>query len=95
MSAEYYFVPQPESYVITKLAFRFRLTDEEFVGILNAAPTMSTVRAWLETFNMVSQINLADKRAFDGLQALADLDLLSDERVIEIVSAPIQPQERP
>jgi len=95
MSEEFFFIPQVEPKIVTKLAFRYRLTDEEFVGIIDAARTNLSVRAWFETFNMVSQVDLADKRTADGLQALADLDLLSDERVVEIINTPISPQERP
>jgi hypothetical protein len=95
MSEEFFFIPQVEPKIVTKLAFRYRLTDEEFVGIIDAAQTSVPVRAWFETFNMVSQINLADKRTADGLDALVALGLLEEERVKEIIEAPIQPEERP
>ena len=57
--------PEPEPYIepiVTKLAFRFRLTDAEYVGILVAAKTDVEVAAWVETFNIVSQIKLDDPR---------------------------------
>lgn len=93
-------VPQPPPVdsrppVITKLAFRFRLTDAEYVGILQAAKTQIAVAAWLETFNMVSQINLADARTVAGVQQLAALDLLTDERAATILTAPVSEEERP
>ena len=93
-------VPQPPPVdsrppVITKLAFRFRLTDAEYVGILQAAKTQIAVAAWLETFNMVSQINLADPRTIAGVQQLAALDLLTDERAATILTAPVVEEERP
>jgi hypothetical protein len=81
--------------VITKLAFRFRLTDAEYVGILQAAKTQIAIAAWLETFNMVSQINLADARTIAGVQQLAALDLLTDERAATILTAPVSEEERP
>jgi hypothetical protein len=74
--------------IITKLAFRFRLTDQEYIGIL-------AVQAWLETFNMVTQINLADARTVAGVQQLAALDLLTDERAATILTAPVVEEERP
>jgi hypothetical protein len=93
-------VPQPPPVdsrppVITKLAFRFRLTDAEYVGILQAAKTQIAVAAWLETFNMVTQINLADPRTVAGVQQLAALDLLTDERAATILTAPVSEEERP
>ena len=93
-------VPQPPPVdsrppVITKLAFRFRLTDQEYVGILAAAKTEIAVQAWVETFAMVTQINLADARTIAGVQQLAALDLLTDERAATILTAPVAEEERP
>jgi hypothetical protein len=81
--------------VITKLAFRFRLTDQEYVGILAAAKTEIAVQAWVETFAMVTQVNLADARTIAGVQQLAALDLLTDERAATILTAPVAEEERP
>jgi hypothetical protein len=93
-------VPQPPPVdtrppVITKLAFRFRLTDAEYVGILAAAKTEIAVQAWVETFAMVTQVNLADARTVAGVQQLAALDLLTDERAATILTAPVAEEERP
>jgi hypothetical protein len=85
---------RPDS-VITKVAFRFRLTDAEYVGILQMAKTEIAVTAWVETFNMVSQINLVDPRTIAGVEQLVALDLLTEERAGEILTAPVQPSERP
>ena len=90
--------PEPTPYVapvITKVAFRFRLTDTEYVGILNAAKTDVEVAAWVETFNMVTQINLDDQRTKDGVANLVSKTLLTQERGNEILTAPVQPGERP
>lgn len=90
--------PEPTPYVapiITKLAFRFRLTDAEYVGILTAAKTDVEVAAWIETFNMVSQINLDDTRTKSGLDMMVSKGLLTVERETEILTAPIQTNERP
>ena len=81
--------------IITKLAFRYRLTDAEYVGILNAAKTDVEVFAWVETFNMVSQINLDDSRTKSGLDMMVSKNLLTAQREAEILTAPVQQNERP
>jgi hypothetical protein len=85
----------PPPPIITKLAFRFRLTDAEYVGILQAAKTEIAVAAWVETFNMVSQVDLEDARTIAGVEHLVDFDLLTEERAEAILTAPVQPSERP
>lgn len=88
--------PQPEPpKIITKVAFRFRMTDAEYVGVLSAAKTDVEVTAWVETFNMVTQINLNDQRTKDGVANLVSKNLLTEERANEILAAPVQPGERP
>lgn len=89
---------EPEPYVppiITKLSFRFRMTDAEYVGILSAAKTDVEVAAWIETFNMVTQINLDDPRTKSGLNMMVSKNLLTAERETEILTAPVQSDERP
>lgn len=90
--------PEPEPYVaplITKVAFRFRMTDAEYVGVLSAAKADVEVAAWVETFNMVSQIDLDNQRTKDGVANLVSKNLLTQERATEILTAPVQPGERP
>lgn len=91
-------VVEPEPYVapiITKLAFRFRLTDAEYVGILSASKTDVEVAAWQETFNMVTQINLDDPRTKAGLDMMVSKNLLTAERETEILTAPVKANETP
>ena len=52
------YVPQPILPIITKLAFRYRMTDAEYVGVLAAAKTDVEITAWVETFNMVTREQL-------------------------------------
>jgi hypothetical protein len=96
---EFHAPPQPPAPeippIITKLAFRFRLTDAEYVGILQAAKTEVAVQAWVETFNMVSQINLDDPRTVAGVQQLVAAGLLTEQRADEILTTPVVPEERP
>jgi hypothetical protein len=90
--------PPPEPVLppnITRLAFRYRLTDAEYVGILTAAKTDVSVAAWVETFNIVSQVNLNDPRTKSGLDMMVSKGLLTAERETEILTAPVQPDERP
>ena len=44
---------------------------------------------------MVTQVNLADPRTIAGVQQLAALDLLTDERAATILTAPVSEEERP
>jgi hypothetical protein len=90
--------PPPEPVLppnITRLAFRYRLTDAEYVGILTAAKTDVSVAAWVETFNIVSQVNLNDPRTKSGLDMMVSKGLLTAERETEILTAPVQSDERP
>lgn len=80
--------------IITKLSFRFRLTDAEFVNILDASTSDISIRAWVETFNMVSQINLDDQRTKDGVALLVSKNLLTSARATQILTAPVQDSER-
>jgi predicted transcriptional regulator len=71
------------------------MTDEEYVGILTAAKTDVSVAAWVETFNIVSQVNLNDPRTKSGLDMMVSKGLLTAERETKILTAPVQPNERP
>jgi hypothetical protein len=81
--------------IITKVSFRFRMTDTEYVGVLTAAKTDVEVQAWVETFNMVSQVNLSDERTVAGLNVLVSKGLLTQERATEILSTTVLEGERP
>lgn len=84
-----------EPNVITKIAFRFRLTEAEYVGILSAAKTDVEVQAWVETFNMVTQVNLDDSRTATGLEMMVTKGLLTEERKTEILTDQVKLTERP
>ena len=81
--------------IITKIAMATRFTDAEYVGVLSAAKTDVEVEAWLSKFNMASQINLEDPRTFAGIDLLVTKNLLTQARATEILTAPVQPNERP
>lgn len=81
--------------IITKVAFRFRMTDAEYVGVMNAAKTDVEVAAWVETFNMVTQVNLDSQRTIDGVAVLVAKELLTEARGQEILTSPVTPSELP
>jgi hypothetical protein len=87
--------PPPLPNIITKVAFRFRMTDAEYVGVISAAKTDVEVASWVETFNMVSTIDLDNQRTKDGVANLVSKNLLTQARADEILTAPVQPNERP
>lgn len=87
--------PPPPLNIITKAAFRFRMTDAEYVGVLSAAKTDVEVAAWIETFNMVSWIDLDNQRTKDGVANLVNKNLLTQARATEILTAPVKQGERP
>lgn len=81
--------------IITKIAMATRFTDEEYVGVIAAAKTDVQVEAWLTKFNMASQINLQDSRTADGMALLVSKNLLTQERATQILTDPVQQDERP
>lgn len=90
--------PEPEPFIpplITKVAFRFRLTDDEYVGILSAAKTDVEVASWVETFNMVTTIDLSNQRTIDGVNKLVSKSLLTQDRANHVLTDPVQQNERP
>jgi hypothetical protein len=89
------FSPPPPAPAPDKAAFRFRMTDSEYVGILSAAKTDIEVASWVETFNMVSTIDLDSQRTKDGVANLVSKNLLTQARADEILTAPVQPGELP
>lgn len=88
------YVPPPDPRIITKPAFRLRLTDSEYVGILSSSKTDVEVEAWLDTFNMSSNIDLDSQRTKDGIDLLVSKSLLTQDRADEILTATVQDSER-
>lgn len=87
-------IPSSLPNIITKIAFRFRFTDTEYAGILAATKTDVEVQAWYETFNMVTTVDLDNQRTKDGVANLVSKNLLTPARANEILTAPVQNQER-
>ena len=88
-------VPVIPSAIITKLALLNRMTDAEFIGIINAAKTDAEVELWKTRFDNASAIDLTSTdRVVAGFPMLVSKALLTQERVTVILTAPIQPDER-
>jgi len=85
----------PEPSVITKIALLNRMTDAEFISIINAAKTDAEVELWKTRFDNASSIDLISiDRVVAGFPMLVTKGLLTQGRSIEILTAPIQPDER-
>ena len=81
--------------IITKLALLNRMTDAEFIGIINAAKTDAEVELWKTRFDNATTIDLADgSRVVAGFPMLVTKGLLTQDRATTILTAPIQPNER-
>ena len=91
---------------ITKLAFRNRFTGPEkvaieFAGLDDPAAPMAqrlqaaALRSNQADVNAATFIDLAREDTRAGVQMLEALGLLAEGRVLEILDAPVQPEERP
>ena len=88
-------VPVIPSAIITKIALLNRMTDAEFIGIINAAKTDAEVELWKTRFDNATTIDLNDgSRVVAGFPMLVTKALLTQARATEILTAPIQPDER-
>lgn len=94
----YRLVPPPPpvlTWVITKVAMISRFTPQEYVGVVSATKTDVEVQAWYDLFQAASQVNLDDERTVSGIQSFVGKNLLTQARADEILTAPVQPNERP
>lgn len=88
-------VPVIPPAIITKIALLNRMTDAEFIGIINAAKTDAEVELWKTRFDNATTIDLNDgSRVVAGFPMLVTKALLTQARATEILTAPIQPDER-
>jgi hypothetical protein len=72
--------------VITSAAFIARFTPEEYAAILADAETDATVAGLMATLLAEPIVNFDDPRLEPGLQQLVTAELLSAERVPELMS---------
>ena len=81
--------------IITKIALLNRMTDAEFIGIINAAKTDAEVELWKTRFDNSTSIDLNDgNRVVAGFPMLVTKGLLTQERATKILTDPIQINER-
>lgn len=91
--------PAPGLRHITQLAFLTRFTDAEAVAIdlasIGATVPAASMRRYLDKVRAATFIDLdrSDTRA--GVQALESAGVLAAGRALEILDAPVQPEERP
>jgi hypothetical protein len=89
-------LPVTQPAVITKLALLNRMTDAEFIGIINAAKTDAEVELWKTRFDNATTIDLNDgSRVVAGFPMLVSKGLLTQERSTEILNPVIQQGEKP
>ena len=92
---EVIFVVRTEPSMITKLALLNRMTDAEFISIINAAKTDAEVELWKIRFDNATTIDLtSNDRVVTGFSMLVSKGLLTQERSAEILNLVIQPNER-
>lgn len=91
---------------ITRLAFRQRFTDAEQIAIELASldnpsaaaaerQQQAALRVYLKNVDAAQYIDLAAPTVQTGVQALEAMGLLAAGRAAEILSADVQPGERP
>ena len=81
--------------IITKIALLNRMTDAEFIGIINAAKTDAEVELWKTRFDLATTIDLNDgSKVVAGFPMLVAKGLLTQARSAEILTLTIQPNER-
>ena len=99
-------VPAPVPPIVTRLAFRNRFAQGEKVALELAAlddPTApmpqrqqaAALRAYLADVAAASFIDLSRPDTRAGVQFLEAAGMLADGRALEILDAPVQPEERP
>jgi hypothetical protein len=88
-------LPVTQPAVITKIALLNRMTDAEFIGIINAAKTDAEVELWKTRFDLATTIDLNDgSKVVAGFPMLVAKGLLTEARSAEILTLTIQPNER-
>ena len=90
-------VEQPPQTQITRLAFLSRFTDEEAIALdlasMGATVEAATFRRYISKVNAASFIDLNNQDTINGVNTLAALGILTEERATEILTAPVQQHE--
>lgn len=80
---------------ITKLAFRNRFTPAEKVSLYTAAKTSVDIQIYLDDVNAATFIDLQRPDTRANVQGLESAGLIAAGRALQILDAPIQPDEVP
>lgn len=80
--------------VITKLAFKQRLTQAERIAIRAAASSNPIVFDFLDILDSATFVDLQRADTIDGINAMEVAGLLAVGRATEILNAPVQDYER-
>jgi hypothetical protein len=81
--------------IISKIALLNRMTDAEFIAIINLAKTDAEVELWKTRFDSAVTIDLNDgSKVVAGFPMLVAKGLLTQQRADKILTDPIQPDER-
>lgn len=80
---------------ITKLAFRNRFTAAEKTALYTAAKTNVDIQIYLDDVNAATFIDLQRPDTRAAVHGLESLGLLAAGRALQVLDAPIQPDERP
>jgi hypothetical protein len=81
--------------IISKIALLNRMTDAEFISIINAGKTDAEVELWKTRFDSAITVDLKDgSKVVAGFPMLVAKGLLTQQRADKILTDPIQPDER-
>lgn len=85
-------IPEPPQ-VISKLEFLNRLGDDGYIALLTAAKTDVEVEAWINKFNLISNIDLNDAKTKEWVSKFVSKNLITQEKADGILGDPLQPSE--
>lgn len=85
---------EPESLKITRLSFKQRFTTAERLAIRAAAVANPLVFDFQDLVDSATYIDLARQDTKDAVNALEQLGLIGAGRAIEILSPPVNEDER-
>lgn len=84
----------PESMKITNLAFENRFTRDERKAIRRAASTDEDVQDFMSLAAKATHIDLSLQQTIESVHALEQMGLIGEGRAAEILSPPVDEDER-
>ena len=75
----------PVMNILTKYQFMNRLTVPERIAIFELESTDSMVKMWLEMFKIADEIDVTNAETIAGINMLAQLGVITSDRVQEIL----------